>query len=257
MLRAALALVAFLALGPAWAGTNCTEHFYRGQAPTLAAPPEGAVEVCHTAYANLWDPATRDPVYAAEHLTSESLLAASRTPRKDAFHVEPGVPAGKRVTPRDYEGSGYDKGHMAPDHDMPTPLAVHESFSMANMVPQDSVNNRGTWAQIERVTRALVVSVFKGDGWVVTGPIFAQHPDRIGVGDVAVPKQLFKAVYVPGDPSTDQNPVIGAFLVDNAIVAHTRFVSLSELKQLTGVDAFPALPDALKGKVSAPEVVPK
>jgi len=43
----------------------------------------------------------------------------------------------------DYRGSGYDRGHLAPNGDMPDPESQRESFTLANMIPQDPNNNRG------------------------------------------------------------------------------------------------------------------
>jgi endonuclease G len=87
---------------------------------------------------------------------------------------------------------------MAPAGDMTTPQAMEQSFSLANMVPQAPVHNRGTWAQsVERATRKFAARA-GGDVYVITGPVFAptiaQSPS-IGPGKVHVPAYLFKLVY--------------------------------------------------------------
>lgn len=50
----------------------------------------------------------------------------------------------------------------------------HDSFSLANIIPQKHNDNAGLWAAIEEVTRASAVS--DGEVYVVTGP-FYQGPE--------------------------------------------------------------------------------
>ena len=69
-----------------------------------------------------------------------------------------------------------------------------QSFSLANMVPQDAKHNGGAWAKIERDTRHYVLRA-KGDVFVITGPVFTPDSPRIGANGVMVPTYLFKLVY--------------------------------------------------------------
>ena len=90
----------------------------------------------------------------------------------------------------------YDRGHMAPNADMPNKAAQFDSFSLANMVPQAPKNNQQVWRELEEATRALVTKQ-KLDVFVVTGPVFqGKKLKTIGQG-VIVPSAVYKAVYMP------------------------------------------------------------
>ena len=70
---------------------------------------------------------------------------------------------------------------MAPNGDMPDRRTQHESFTLANMVPQDADNNRHVWAGIENAVRSMVKK--EGDLYVITGPAFLGNDLRkVGPG---------------------------------------------------------------------------
>ena len=164
-------LAACLAV-PAWAATQCPEHFAGGAAPTVTNPKLKArtQEVCFEAFAVLHSGISRTPLYSAEHLTRANLEAAKDLSRKDSFHPEATLPAQDRAELKDYARSGYDRGHMSPNGDFATRSAQAQSFSLANMVPQVHANNAGIWAGIEGATRQLAIN--EGDIYVVSGPAF-------------------------------------------------------------------------------------
>lgn len=256
---AALALAGTLSLcGPALADDGCPQHFLGGRAPVLTTPQPGAVELRSEAFVTLWSPATRDPIYSAEYLTPACLTKADHEVRLDAFHADDRLPKGERAELSDYAGGPYDRGHLAPAHDMPSPTAMHESFVLSNMIPQAPANNRGVWAQTETFTRRLVI--LAREGYVVTGPVFTPVPGKAApaplAGRVHVPAQLFKAVFVP--PS-QFNPTgqVGAYLVDNTADAKPKVVSLDVVKALAGLDPFPSLSAVDHARADLPTVAGK
>jgi len=77
--------------------------------------------------------------------------------RQNNFHPEQSLPRGfKRVTPDDYTGSGYDRGHVCNSKDRTASAADNsETFSMANMLPQTPDLNREVWESLESYSRTL------------------------------------------------------------------------------------------------------
>jgi len=240
LLIRALALLVLLA-GPAGAQT-CPDHFADGRRPDLVNPKLGrdTTPLCYEAFALLHSAVSRTPVYAAEHLTRMGVAAARRVDRVDAFHDEEALPETDRARLEDYVRSGFDRGHMAPAGDMPTGTAQAQSFTLANIVPQDRAVNRGLWAAIEESVRRLATA--RGTLFVVTGPIYSGDGVQALNGRVLVPTQLFKALY---DPVRGE---AGAYLVPNRDDADWRALSLAELRAVAGIDVFPGLPDSVKAR---------
>lgn len=251
LLIAAAALFGLDALPTYAAESACPAFYVGGKAPDAPADARGARELCSEAFAVAVSPETRDPVYAAERLTPAGLAAAVQLDRVDAFHADERLPAASRAELSDYRGGEYDRGHMAPSGDMPTASAQHESFALSNMVPQNPNNNRGIWARIEERVRREVV--LRREGFVVSGPVFGGLPRRLN-GRVAIPARLWKAVYLPGDPSTGTPALAGAYVVDNAPDATPEIVSLTDLAWKIGFDPMPGLPDEVRGLANLPVV---
>ncbi|MPT27795.1 MAG: DNA/RNA non-specific endonuclease [Achromobacter sp.] len=170
----------------------CPQFFPNARAPAVPAA-QRLREVCFSSFAILHNGQTKTPVFVAERLNRQNLMQAKGQHRTDRFYAEARVPRAERAELDDYRGSGYSRGHMAPAGDMATPEAMAQSFSLANMVPQDQRHNAGPWSRIEQDTRQYVMRA-AGDVYVFTGPVYAERPKTIGAG-VAVPTYLYKVVY--------------------------------------------------------------
>ncbi|GEP12679.1 DNA/RNA non-specific endonuclease [Methylobacterium gnaphalii] len=231
--------------GSARAAESCPGHFAEGRTPVLANPrlAPNAIPLCFDAFAVLFSGVSRTPLYAAERLTRASVAAARRIDREDAFHDEDRLPVHIRSELGDFVRSGYDRGHMAPAGDMPTAAAQAQSFSLANIVPQDRKANRGIWAAIEESVRRLAMR--RGELYVVTGPIFAGRTSEAINGRILVPTQIYKAVY---DPARGE---AAAYLADNDAAGGWHAVSISALQASAGLDPFPAMPEAARTRAMA------
>ncbi len=215
--------------------SNCADQFFGGKAPNLSnAKLESETHtLCYTGFAALNSGVTRTPLWSAEHLTAARVAAAQGLPRKNSFHADPNLPADERAELKDYKGYPYDRGHMAPNADMPDVVSQKECFSLANMVPQDKDNNEHLWAHIEESVRNLAAR--DADLYIVTGPIFDGDTVTVLNDRVMVPSKIFKAVY---DAKKHQ---AAAYLVDNAPGDKYRVVTIAQLQELTGIDVFPQL----------------
>src|SRR3954453_2591646 len=176
---------------------NCPQHFVGGVPPALLKPQlaQRTQALCYEQFALLHSAAVRTPLWSAEHLTRDEVEAAGQLKRRNAFHHESRLPPEDRAELADYARSGYDRGHMSPNGDMATPNAQHESFSLANMIPQHPCNNEVLWEGIESAVRDLASA--EGEIYVVTGPIYEGTDIPFLNGRVGVPSQIYKALFDP------------------------------------------------------------
>ena len=226
------------ARGPA----SCADHYLDGRAPQIQNPKLASQtkELCFNVFSVMHSGITRTPLWSAEHLEASEVESAQQLTRENSFHAEPRLPAGQRAELADYARSGYDRGHMAPNGDMPNRDSQRDSFSLANIVPQDGENNRHLWAGIEGVVRKMAKK--EGDLYVVTGPAFLGSNLR-KVGNVLVPTHLYKLVYSPRQKAG------AAWFVENTADAKPNVIPIPELERIIGINLLPALSDEEKERM--------
>ena len=171
-------------------------------------------------------------MFVAQRL-NRRLIEDADEKRAKRFFADARLPSGERAELEDYKNSGYSRGHMAPAGDMPTPTAMAQSFSLANMVPQNAQHNGGAWNKIEQDTRHYVKRA-KGDVFVITGPVFTDAGPRIGANGVKVPTYLYKLVY---DATTQRAWAHWQENREGETVG--RPISYQELVNRTGVEFLP------------------
>jgi endonuclease G, mitochondrial len=232
----ALLLPALVACAGALADTSCPQHFAAGRAAQVSNPrmQAGTRELCYLAFAVMHSGITRGPLWSAEHLTREAVAAAAQQVRIDAFHPEARLARSERAELADYARSGFDRGHMTPSGDAASPDAQAQTFTLANIVPQAAMSNRGTWAEIERAVRELARQ--RGELYVITGPLFEAEQLRMLKRRVLIPTGLFKLVY---DPASQR---AAAYVSGNDASGTYTVVSVGELEQRSGLDLLPGVP---------------
>jgi endonuclease G len=238
VLRQALFALLLAAVLPATAGQCPSEQFAGGEPPRIIAPAllRDAQTLCSRFFSVLYSGVSRTPLYSAEHLTKASVRRSVDQARINSFHADSRLPFDGGPILSDYARSGFDRGHMSPNGDMPDRQSQYESFALTNMVPQNPNNNRPLWAAIEATTRSMAAS--DGDAYVVTGPAFLGNVYRIG--NVAVPNYLWKAVYLP------RVGVAGAWYTGNTPGRKYEVLSITALQKRIGIDPFPTLPARIK-----------
>lgn len=220
----------------------CPEHFAGNKAPQFNNPKlaEKTASLCFENFAVMHSGVSRTPLWSAEHLDREQVKSADVIKRRNTFHPEELLPPDQRSELGDYARSGFDRGHMAPSGDMPSESAQHESFSLANIIPQNPNNNQNLWASIEQKTRELAHR--RGGLYVITGPIFEGSTLQRINGRVLVPTHVFKAIY---DPARGE---AGAWIAANEPGMTYQTVSIAELEKRININLFPAMPDEVKRK---------
>jgi endonuclease G len=235
---AGLAIVLGIAATAAFAADNdfesCLQLFANGRPPLVRQLDELQPRaLCFSSFAILYSGKTRTPIFVAERLSRTVLLKARDNQRTDEFYEETRLPGADRADLADYKNSGFDRGHIAPAGDMATAEEMAQSFSLANIVPHNPLNNRKAWAGIEKATRMYVLRA-AGDVYVITGPVFEGTVQTIGDNRIWVPQHLFKLVY---DPATHRT---WAHWLDNTELARTgKPISYEELVRRTGIQFLP------------------
>ncbi|MEM8542494.1 MAG: DNA/RNA non-specific endonuclease [Cyanobacteria bacterium P01_H01_bin.119] len=122
------------------------------------------------------------------------------TPRQDNFRPDGALPRGSyQVTPNDYRGSGYDRGHLVPSGDRTRSVADNAAtFLMTNIIPQAPENNRGPWRALEEYCRDLVYQQDR-ELFIIAGAYGQQGSIN---NRVTVPSRIWKVVVILDLPGT-------------------------------------------------------
>lgn len=192
---------------------------------------------------------THCPNYVAWHLNSKRLKGNSR---RTKFEEDTQLAKGHRVQWYDFDGSGYDRGHMCPAADNKWDQdATNETFLMSNICPQSHNLNEGVWNDLEQRCRTWA---WRGkDLYIVCGPIFdSKNPKTIGKNKkvrIAVPDRFFKVVL----SASDDAMAIGFIYPndDTNLPMSDYCVSVDSIEAITGIDFYHILDDDVEDLIEA------
>ncbi len=215
--------------------TQCSQSFYGGVYPEFSNSKlsKNTQALCMDGFAVMYSGVSRTPLWSAEYLNRKRLQQAKQIDREDSFHEESRLPQSMRAKLSDYSGSGYDRGHLAPNGDMANRSQQYDSFSLANIAPQSPRNNRYIWRNIESATRYLTQQY--GEVYTITGVAFTDKKAKQLAGRVLVPSHFFKAVYIPASNQA------GVYYAPNDESERIDIISIDELTAKIGIEVLPVL----------------
>lgn len=194
--------------------------------------------VSHLGYSLVYNEPHEQATWVAYELTKEETNKLYE--RTDKFIPDPYVKT-KTANDKDYAGSGYDKGHLAPASDMGwSATAMAESFYYSNMSPQAASFNRGIWKKLEEQVRNWAIEYEKV--YVITGPVLKSGLPFVGTNKVSVPNYFYKVILDYSKPGIKG---IG-FIMPNtgsSFPLQSYAVPIDSVENFTGIDFFPLLPD--------------
>ena len=208
--------------------------------PQLEIPKTNAKNkvIDHAGYSLLYNESHEQASWVAYELTKDETNKIFD--RTNKFIVDRSVKTGS-ATDKDYESSGYDRGHLAPASDMGwSELTMAESFYYSNMSPQDPSFNRGIWKKLEELVRTWAIE--NNSLYIATGPILSNNLQTIGPNKVSVPNYYYKVILDYSEPSIKG---IGFILpnIGSKEELQNFAVSIDSVESLTGIDFFPLLED--------------
>ena len=173
--------------------------------------------------------------------------------RTNDFRIDPKVNSGTAIEKDyflkfekengefEYDGFGYDRGHLAPSADFKwSSKALSESYYYSNMAPQLAEFNRGIWADLEKAIRGYIYRNPQAKLYVTTGGILEDDLAVIerSVNKIAIPKYFYKVVV---DPKNKKG--IGFLLPHKASEnpLETFAFPIDHIEEITGIDFYKGL----------------
>lgn len=181
------------------------------------------------------------------------------TPRSNDFRSDTTLPKGwYQVKSSDYNGSGYDRGHMAPSADRAKdPVTNSATFLMTNIVPQTADNNRDVWESLESESRRL--ANLGKELYIVAGG--AGEKGTISTAKISVPASTWKVIIVMDKPNlqasdvTDKTRVIAVDIPNVQGIKDRTWrdfrVSVDQLEKKTGYNFLSNVPEVVQQAIES------
>jgi endonuclease G len=114
--------------------------------------------------------------------------------KRPYFYVESLIDEMYQAKIEDYKGSGYDRGHLAPDASFDwSQESLNATYSLANIIPQVPEVNQRLWTKVESYAREKAMELFEIE--VVNVMKYSKNPKYIGESHVAVSQGYYKILF--------------------------------------------------------------
>lgn len=220
-----------------------------GGAPDTSKLPTKVRLLTNTGYAAGYSDAMKNPVWIAYRLFDLPELTPPGE-RPENFNVDKRTFA--QVRSSDYTGSGYDRGHLAPNYGIALCYgreAQEETFLMSNIIPQKHGLNAGPWKEMEMKAAVNYPARFQ-EIWIIAGPVFGPSPAATK-GGIPIPEACYKIMI----DETGGKLRVQAFLMPQDIPEGAEpkhfLTSVDEIEKRVSIDFLTALDDKAENELEA------
>lgn len=194
-----------------------------------------------------YNPVHKTPDWVYERICSDNLKGKNN--RKSChFQEDEELPLSQRSFLKDYEGSGYSRGHMATCSNYRNDKKkMKKTFVLSMICPQiGSRFNSGIWSKIEQVVQEKIRHLQQGEcAHIITGPLFlAQKEDGkvrvsyevIGNRQVSVATHFFKIIFFEKEGSWETLSYLVPHRATAAIKNPEDFLTtIDKIEQISGL----------------------
>ena len=221
------------------------QYCYAGE-PRATTYPNPLQVLTNIGYVVAYDNARKDPVWVCYRLFKVSDLRPP--PRPKGFSADTRTRA--KVSTKDYIGSGFDRGHNAPNRAIGVcygDQAQLQTFLMSNILPEEPRLNQQVWEHLE-TAELMDYAQRYGTVWIITGPVFGAARNKLTSG-VIVPDACYK-IMVREDHGTVK---VLAFEVPQTVRGNEEVgefrKSVRDIEQDTGLNFLTEMPKVEQDQV--------
>ena len=189
-----------------------------------------------------------NPLWVAYHISADDRFDC---PRLTRFKTDRRTEA--RVTHDNYNNTGYDRGHMAPSHNIGSRYgcaAQNETYFTSNITPQIPLLNQRSWGGLEKIVSGKYATEFN-EVWVITGPIFDPVWMNQLCSGVEIPVAFYKIII----REIDGKPDILAVIFDQGsqpqVKLSTLVTTIDEIERRTNIDFLSDLTNELENSIES------